>query len=113
MRVSSLYRRANMIKLIEEKRDSLQAICLRFGVCHLELFGSAARGDFNLEDSDVDFLVEFEAPEDGDYFSQFFGLKEALEELFGRPVDLVKTSAITNPYFLKSVALSRSTVYAA
>lgn len=102
-----------MIDLVEKKRGALQEICRSFGVRRMELFGSATGGNFDIERSDLDFLVELAPPEDGNFFDQYFDLKEALEGLFQRPVDLVKTTAITNPYFLKSVALSRSTVYAA
>jgi predicted nucleotidyltransferase len=45
---------------VAEKQESLAALCRRFGVARLEVFGSAARGvDFDVSESDVDFLVEF------------------------------------------------------
>ena len=50
-----------MQAVIDEKRDALAAICRRYGVSRLEVFGSAARGlDFDPKRSDFDFLVEFE-----------------------------------------------------
>lgn len=49
-----------MIAEIEQHRAELEALCRRFGVRRLDLFGSAASGELPAEDSDIDFLVEFE-----------------------------------------------------
>jgi len=57
--------------------------------------------------------VEFYSPLAGSYADAFFGFKEALERLFGRPVDLVVPSAIRNPYFLESLEKSKTLLYAA
>lgn len=80
---------------IAEKREALAALCRRYGVARLEVFGSAARGsDFDPERSDFDFLVEFEQRGDLPALEQFFGFAEALEKLLGRPVDLVERKAV-------------------
>lgn len=50
-----------MNSLIEQKRDDLNRLCERFKVQQLEIFGSAARGEFDPAKSDLDFLVEFQA----------------------------------------------------
>ena len=51
-----------MHAFIAHHSTGIAAICKRFGVSRLEVFGSAARGgDFNTAGSDVDFLVEAEA----------------------------------------------------
>ena len=77
------------------------------------MFGSAATGSYRPEDSDFDFVVEFQPTETpGARADAYFGLLEALEELFGRSVDLVIGSAIKNPYFLESVEESRQSIYA-
>jgi uncharacterized protein len=79
---------------IKEKRKALAAICRRYGVARLEVFGSAARSaDFDPVRSDVDFLVTF-APAVRNELTVFFDLKEALEKLLDRPVDLVERAAI-------------------
>ena len=83
-----------MIEQIALHREELQALCRRFHVRRLDLFGSAARGDFDPEESDIDFLVEFDRSAPQHPFDAYFGLKEALEELFGRPVDLVEAGAL-------------------
>jgi len=57
-------------------------------------------------------LVEFAPPIGPGYADRYFGLLEALEALFGRPVDLVVASAIKNPYFRESVEKTRELLYA-
>jgi uncharacterized protein len=49
-----------MIDAIQLRREELRALCRRFHVRRLDLFGSAARGDFDPERSHLDFLVEFD-----------------------------------------------------
>jgi predicted nucleotidyltransferase len=97
---------------IAAKRDALAALCRRYGVARLEVFGSAARGvDFGSGRSDFDFLVEFN-PESGlPALEQFFGLADALERLLGRRVDLVEPGAIKNPFLLAGINRSREIVY--
>lgn len=87
-------------------------VCRRFGVRRLSLFGSAETDAFDPERSDLDFLVEFEDAIESQ-FDAYFGLKEELERLLGRPVDLVMPKALENPYFAASVETSRRDVYAA
>jgi uncharacterized protein len=84
----------NMQADINKKRDALAAICRRYGVARLEIFGSAARGaGFDPNRSDADFLVTFEPAARND-LAAFADLKEALEKLLGRPVDLVEREAL-------------------
>jgi predicted nucleotidyltransferase len=62
--------------------------------------------------SDLDFLVEYEADASLG-LAGYFGFKEELEALFGRPVDLVMPGAVKNPYLKASTEASRENVYAA
>ena len=98
---------------IESRRDEIERACARFGVRSLELFGSAASGAFDAARSDFDFLVEFGSAAGVKPLDQYFGLKDALEAVLGRPVDLVEAGASSNPYFLESVNKSRRLLYAA
>jgi hypothetical protein len=102
-----------MISELEQHRTDVEALCRRFQVHRLDLFGSAASGEFRAEESDIDFLVEFEPPDGTGHADRYFGLLEALQQLFGRPVDLVVASAIRNPYFRESVERTRTLLYAA
>jgi hypothetical protein len=102
-----------MLPLIAERRSEIAALCRRFQVRRLDMFGSAARGDFDPARSDIDFLVEFQPLQPGAYVDAFFDLKEGLEQLFDRPVDLVSAASIRNPYFRQSVERSKALLYAA
>lgn len=99
---------------VAQKRDALAALCRRYDVARLEVFGSAARGvDFDPARSDADFLVEFKVQSALPPLEQFFGLARALEDLLGRPVDLVEPSAVKNPFIRAAIDRSREVVYAA
>lgn len=89
----------------------IERICRRFGVKRLEFFGSAVTDSFGPK-SDVDCVIEFEESSEN-AFHRYFDLKYALEELLGREVDLVVDSAITNPYFRRSIDSHRQLIYAA
>ncbi len=98
---------------IAQHRSGISAICKRYHIHRLEVFGSAARGDdFNPASSDADFLVEF-APDAQPDLAAFFGAKTDLEKLLGRGVDLVEPGAVRNPYVLASINRNRESVYAA
>ena len=98
---------------IAQHRAGITAICQRYRIQRLEVFGSAARADdFDPDSSDADFLVEF-APGVQPGLDAFFGAKAALETLLGRGVDLVEPGAVRNPYVLASINRNRETVYAA
>lgn len=92
--------------------ERLAELCRQFGVRRLELLGSAASTAFDPQSSDIDFIVEFGAKSSG-LFDDYFGLKEALESQYGRPVDLVMAGAMRNPHFVRSVNATRRVVYAA
>ncbi|UUZ68748.1 nucleotidyltransferase domain-containing protein [Polaromonas sp. P2-4] len=98
---------------IAQHRAGISAICQRYRIRRLEVFGSAALADdFNPASSDADFLVEF-APDAQPGLEAFFGAKAELEKLLGRGVDLVEPGAVRNPYVLASINSNRETVYAA
>lgn len=101
-----------MIAELEEHRAKVIELCQRFGVKRLEVFGSAVDGRFDSARSDVDFLVEIEPPPDMSRFDAFFGLKEGLEGVLGRHVDLVDPSALENPFFAAAVERTRTALYA-
>ena len=100
-----------MIHELAGYQAALEALCSRYKVRRLELFGSAAVGRDRPGESDLDFLVEFDPLPSGRYADTYFGLLENLQQLFGRPVDLVVASAIRNPYFRDSVERTKTLVY--
>jgi len=102
-----------MVAVVEEHRSQIDALCRKYQVVRLELFGSAARGDFRPGQSDLDFFVEFQALGWKGSFKRYMGLKLDLEDLLGRPVDLVEPKTIVNPYFSQVATRYRALVYAA
>lgn len=87
----------------------INALCAQYGVKRLTLFGSAATDRFDAVQSDADFLVEFAAG--SKTLDHYFGFRRALEDLLGRPVDLVAPKALRNPYFAATVAQTQQTIY--
>jgi uncharacterized protein len=101
-----------MEKVIEEHLAELVELCRRAGARRLDVFGSLARGEFDPSASDLDFFVEFEDLPPARYADAFFSLKQDLEALFGRPVDLITEANLANPYFRARVEAERQAVYA-
>lgn len=93
--------------LLTEKLEPLRELCERYGVERLELFGSAARGEFNPPCSDLDFIVQMQGRHEPGYARRFYEFAEALEALYGRPVDLLTELMIKNPYFKAEVDKDR------
>ena len=87
-------------------------LCARHAVARLDVTGSAARADFHPARSDIDLLVEF-LPEASVSALQFIELSDALEQAFGRRVDLIELSAVTNPILREAFLRDRMPFYAA
>jgi hypothetical protein len=83
----------NALKTIESKiKHNRPILKKKFKVKEIGIFGSFARGE-SVKNSDVDILVEFSRKVGWDYFD----LKDFLENIFGRQVDLVTKKAL-KPY---------------
>ncbi|MFP5072104.1 nucleotidyltransferase family protein [Pseudonocardia nantongensis] len=97
---------------IERVRPDIEALCSRLGVRRLELFGSATGPDFDPAHSDVDVVVDL-GPAVPERFDVYFDLKDGLERLLGRPVDLLVDDAVVNPYVRRAMDQQRVAVYGA
>ena len=100
--------------LIADKLPEVRALCEKYHVKRLGVFGSVAKGTFDPERSDVDFVVEFdEDPTNARYGwgGRLFAILSDLENVFGRKVDVVERRAIENPYFHQVLALTERPVY--
>lgn len=95
---------------IELNISKLTALCDTHKVKELYLFGSVLTNKFS-DTSDIDMLIQFNQVELLDYFDNYMDLKEKLEQLFHRPVDLVENQAIRNPIFRKVVEREKQLVY--
>ena len=101
-----------MPPLIDDNLEEIAKLCRLHGVRKLEVFGSILRSDFDPQRSDVDVIVEFE-PRVASSFANFLDLKEALERLLRRPVDLVELHTVRNRRLRYYIEHSKSPVYAA
>ncbi|WP_290650860.1 nucleotidyltransferase domain-containing protein [Aquisalimonas sp.] len=102
-----------MHRIIEQHVPELQGLCKRHGVKHLVLFGSGVRDDFNPERSDIDLLVTFEDMDPERLADAYFGLKEGIEALLEREIDLVTERSVNNPYLRREIERNNAIVYAA
>ena len=100
-----------MLDLIEAHRTEINALCRQYGVLRLDLFGSVATGNFDPAASDLDFVATFADTWKPGYADRYLSFAEALEALFGRPVDVVSERSIRNPYFRQAVEASRQPIY--
>ncbi len=99
--------------IVATRLKDLEQLCRRYLVRRLDLFGSATGPQFDPARSDLDFLVDYLSEAKQHYADAYFGVKEDLEALFGRHVDLVMASAIRSPYFREEVEETRVQLYAA
>ncbi len=98
--------------LLPQHRNELTRLCQEHEVKSLYLFGSQAQGNAK-DDSDIDLLVAFEDIPIDRYTDHYFELHEKLEELFGKPIDLVTVNMLGNPFFIESIESTKQLLYAA
>jgi predicted nucleotidyltransferase len=99
--------------VLEENMEAIRALCQKYRVKRLAVFGSAATGTFDPKRSDVDFVVEFFPMSGIEVWDAYFDLKFALRDLLGHSVDLVQPTAVRNPYFLQNLEETQRNIYAA
>ena len=98
------------MNVIDKNKDKLIALCDSHNVKALYLFGSVLTDKFN-DASDIDMLIQFYPVDLPGYFDNYMDLKEKLELLFGRPIDLIENQAIRNPIFRQVVEREKHLVY--
>ncbi len=100
------------MQLIEINIRKIIDICKRFHVSKLWVFGSILTNRFN-DKSDVDLCVDFDKSRIDifDYADNFFDFQYALEEIFGRKVDITEDGAVKNPYFRQELNKTRRLIY--
>jgi len=91
-------------------RDAISALCGSVRVETLAFFGSSVRDDFS-DESDFDVLVKFSG-NDG-LFGRYFDLKEGMEAILGREVDVVMRDAVRNPILAEAIESEKVLFYAA
>jgi hypothetical protein len=99
--------------IVQARLDDVGELCRRYSVRRLALFGSATRPDFDPERSDLDFLVEFKPMPPQAHADAYFGLLASFEVLFERPIDLVESAALRNPYRRREIEATEVVLHAA
>ena len=95
---------------VEQNQKAIAALCKLYKVDYLFAFGSVLTDRFHAK-SDIDFLVRFGAVDPYLYFDNFMDLKEALEKLLKRPVDLVEEQTLKNPVLKRSIDQNKKLIY--
>lgn len=102
------------MKLIEMNIDKIIALCKKYKVAKLWVFGSILTPRFN-DESDVDFSVDFDSEtinrEGLDWADTFFDFMHELEDLIGRRIDLVCDDAVKNKIFRKELDATKLLIY--
>jgi predicted nucleotidyltransferase len=101
-----------MVEELLARKAEIEALCRKHSVRRLDVFGSAARGDFDPARSDFDFLVIFEPVERKGFDDVYFRLLMELETLLGREVHLVEEKC-QDADFMKFANRNRELLYAA
>jgi hypothetical protein len=96
---------------VEVSEEAIASFCDRWKITEFALFGSILRDDFR-PDSDVDVLVSF-APNEKWSLWDIIAMKEELEKLFGREVDLVQKDGLRNPFRRYEILSTKQVIYAA
>jgi uncharacterized protein len=99
-----------MNSIIYEYKGKIEVLCRIHNVKHLYAFGSVLTENFG-QKSDLDFLIDFENVDLLQYFDNYMDLKEKLEDLLKRNVDLVEEKAIKNPIFKQVVDRNKQLIY--
>jgi len=102
-----------LIPLIADRSEEIAELCRKHQVQRLDLFGSAATGDFDPDSSDLDFLVTFLPEANATYVGVYHLLYTDLMNLFNHPIDLVVETDFRNPYFRDAVEQSKTAIYVA
>jgi predicted nucleotidyltransferase len=99
---------APLPELLQAKPQPLRELCERYGVEKLELFGSAARDEFDPAHSDLDVIVQMKGRREPGYAARFCDFADTLEVPYRRPVDLLTELMIRYPYFKAAIAQERT-----
>lgn len=102
-----------MVEELKEKLPQIAGLCVAYGVLRLDVYGSAARDDFDPQHSDFDFFVKFAQRADLRPMRQYLGLLHGLEDLLHRNIHLAEDFPGQKPSFLASIEPDRKQLYAA
>jgi predicted nucleotidyltransferase len=98
------------MNLVELNIEKIKNLCAKHKVSKLFVFGSVLKDTFTNE-SDIDLVVDFEQLDLSEYADNYFDLKDQLESIFNRPVDLLEEKGIRNPFLRKQIDNEKRLIY--
>lgn len=98
------------MNLIALNMEKIRLLCLKHKVNKLFVFGSVLNDSFT-DESDIDLVVDFEKIDLNEYADNYFDLKDQLESIFNRPVDLLEEKGIRNPFLRKQIDFEKRLIY--
>lgn len=98
------------MNLITSNIEQINQLCLKHKVRKLFVFGSVLKHSFTNE-SDIDLVVDFEKMDLQEYADNYFDLKDQLEYVFKRPVDLLEEKGIRNPFLRQQIDFEKQLIY--
>ena len=90
--------------------ERIKALCKKYKVKNFSVFGSVLTDKFS-QSSDIDFIVDFEEKDPLKYTDLYFQLKDKLQEIFKRQIDLIEERGIKNTIFRKEIDQSKVVIY--
>ncbi|WP_339867686.1 nucleotidyltransferase domain-containing protein [uncultured Algoriphagus sp.] len=96
--------------IIQTNIDKINKLCVSHKVDKLYVFGSVVSDSFNPK-SDIDLLVSFQKIDLFNYFDNYLDLKNKLEKLLKRKVDLVEEQTLKNPVLIRSIDRNKQQIY--
>jgi len=98
------------MQVIEKYKTDIIRLCLKHKVNKLYVFGSILTNEFK-EDSDIDFVIDFQSMDVTQYADNYFDFKFSLQDILQRPIDLLEEKAIKNPFLKNAIIKQRQIVY--
>lgn len=98
------------MKIKDKNINLIKKLCKKYKVRTFYAFGSVIRDDFK-DSSDIDFVVDFNEDDPFEYTDLYFQLKENLEKLLKRQIDLIEERGIKNQFFKKELSETKVLIY--
>jgi predicted nucleotidyltransferase len=98
------------MNISDKNMEQIKEICKKYKVKNFFVFGSVLTDSFS-PNSDIDFIVDFEEKDPIKYTDLYFKLKDKLEKILNRQIDLIEDRAIKNSFFRNEINQSKVLIY--